>query len=250
MTAAHFAMQPKGGVGKSWVATMIAQYLKEKGIPYRAVDLEASNAACTLSGFKGVEAERLEVMEDSAVNPRRFDVLIEQRIAVFPETFVVDIGTSLVVPFSHYMYENQGFNLVTEAGKELFLHIPLMGGGEAYDCLMGYVSILEKYPIANIVVWLGRRDGEVTFDSQPFELTKAYADTKKRVRAIIRTPRLDQQRAPTFRVDLTQMIQRLETFAEALAPDRDPPLPLMERQRLTLIRRELWAQMDAAKVFG
>lgn len=249
MVAAHFSMQTKGGVGKSWVAIAMAQYLKEKGVPLRAVDVEASNTACTLSGFKGIGAELLDVIIDNAVVARRFDDL-QNLLLGNPETFVVDVGTSIAQPYFAYLKDNDAFGYLLDAGREVFLHVPLPSKKEeAWDCLQGYRQLCDDFKRAHMVVWLNQQFGDVTFEGKLFEETKVYAETRKRVTAIIRTPKLNGQRATTYGQDISEMWARLETFEEALAPDRQPPLAMMTRQRLTMFRRELWAQMDAAKVF-
>ena len=40
MSTVHLILQGKGGVGKSFIATLLAQYLQEKGVAVRCFDAD------------------------------------------------------------------------------------------------------------------------------------------------------------------------------------------------------------------
>jgi CO dehydrogenase nickel-insertion accessory protein CooC1 len=44
MSTVHLILQGKGGVGKSFIAALLAQYLQEKGVPVRCFDATRSIA--------------------------------------------------------------------------------------------------------------------------------------------------------------------------------------------------------------
>ena len=76
MKQVHFTLQGKGGVGKSFVSSLITQYLRAKGEPVVAVDTDPVNA--TLAGYKAFGTQRLELMEGGSLVERNFDALIER----------------------------------------------------------------------------------------------------------------------------------------------------------------------------
>jgi adenylylsulfate kinase-like enzyme len=100
MSTVHFTLQGKGGVGKSVVATLLAQYLKDKGIAAKCFDADPLNQ--TFGGFAALGVTKVDLMETTEkgrrINPRRFDDLVEQ-IALQPgeSHVIVDTGSSSFV---------------------------------------------------------------------------------------------------------------------------------------------------------
>jgi len=57
-TTVHLSLQGKGGVGKSLVASLLAQYFKQrKGMTVRCIDADPVNQ--TLAQYKELGAQRL-----------------------------------------------------------------------------------------------------------------------------------------------------------------------------------------------
>ena len=71
---------------------------------------------------------------------------------------------------------------------------------------------------------------------------KAYTDNKARVSAIIQIPDLKEE---TYGRDFSEMLQERRTFDEALA---DSALTIMTRQRLKIVKSQLFQQLDNAAV--
>ena len=71
---------------------------------------------------------------------------------------------------------------------------------------------------------------------------RAYSAYKERVAAIVHLPDLKKE---TYGRDLAEMLQARLTFDEALAQDR---LTIMTRQRLKIIRGQVFGQLDKAAV--
>ena len=75
-----------------------------------------------------------------------------------------------------------------------------------------------------------------------FEQLKAYTANKGRVSAIIQIPALKEE---TYGRDFAEMLQDRRTFDEALA---DSALTIMTRQRLKIVKTQLFAQLENAAV--
>lgn len=73
---AHFILQGKGGIGKSFVASLIAQFYTAKGAPVRCIDTDPLNG--TLSGYKKLQAKRINIVENNRVHARLFDDMMEE----------------------------------------------------------------------------------------------------------------------------------------------------------------------------
>jgi hypothetical protein len=71
---------------------------------------------------------------------------------------------------------------------------------------------------------------------------KAYTANKARVSAIVNIPALKED---TYGRDLSDMLQERLTFDEALAMDS---LTIMTRQRLKIVKGQLFSQLDSAAV--
>ena len=76
MNHIHLVLQGKGGVGKTFVASMLAQYHLENGLTVQCIDTDPVNA--TFSGYKALNVKRLELMDGNDLNPRIFDQMMER----------------------------------------------------------------------------------------------------------------------------------------------------------------------------
>ena len=106
-------------------------------------------------------------------------------------------------------------------------------------------SIAPRTPFpaeAKFVVWLNPFLGEVAHEGKPFDSMKAYQQNKERVSAIIRIPTLKQE---THGRDFSDMLKRRHTLDHAIS---DTTLGIMPRQRLKLVKAQLFDQLNAAAV--
>lgn len=240
MAKIHLLLQGKGGVGKSFIAATLAQYKQSKGHAPLCIDTDPVNA--TFHAYTALDVQRLQIMEDDEINPRSFDDLIEL-VAGSVADVIIDNGASAFVPLSHYLISNQVPALLSSMGHELVVHTVLTGGQAMFDTVNGFTHLLRQFPLeALFVAWLNPYWGAVEHDAMPFEKMKAYLANKERLAAIIHIPALKKE---TYGRDLSDMLKARLTFDQALAM---PSLTLMTRQRLRIIQRTLFGQMDNAMV--
>src|SRR5215213_721667 len=81
----HLSLQGKGGVGKSLVASILAQYFRGRGRAIQCIDTDPVNR--TFAQYSGIDASRLELMRDGSIDVRGFDGLME-RLLTEDGTFV------------------------------------------------------------------------------------------------------------------------------------------------------------------
>lgn len=240
MARIHMMLQGKGGVGKSVIAATLAQYLESKGKKPLCIDTDPVNA--TFHGYKALDVQRLQIMEDDEINPRRFDALVDL-VAKSKDAVVIDNGASSFVPLSHFLISNEVPALLAEMGHELVVHTVVTGGQALLDTVSGFAHITSQFPAESLfVVWLNPYWGPIAHEGKSFEQLKAYLANKDRVSAIIQIPALKQE---TYGRDLSEMLQERRTFAEALAMES---LTIMTRQRLKIVKRLLFEQLDNATV--
>jgi len=237
MAKIHMILQGKGGVGKSFISSTLAQHKVAKGGNPLCIDTDPVNA--TFYGFKKLNVKQINVMNNDEIDPRKFDDLIEL-IAKTTSDVIIDNGASTFVPMSHYLISNQIPTLLLDMEHELVIHTVITGSQALLDTLNGFVHLIKQFPKeALFVVWLNPYWGEITMNGKKFEEMKAYMDNKARVSAIIRIP---QYKAETFGKDLSEILQSKSTFDEAL---KNSALPVMVRQRLTIIRRQLFTNIES-----
>jgi Anion-transporting ATPase len=240
MAKIHITMQGKGGVGKSFVSASTAQHKHHKEQAPLCIDTDPINA--TFHGFKALNVERIDIMDGDEINPRHFDTLIE-KIAATEKDIIIDNGASSFVPLSHYIISNQIPALLQDLGHELIVHCVITGGQALLDTITGFIHLVNQLPEeVRFVVWLNPYWGKIEHEGKSFEQMKVYKDNKNRIEALINIPNLKEE---TFGKDLTDMLQQKITFNEAInLPERN----IMTKQRLKLIRDQLFGQIDNAMV--
>ena len=138
MAKMHMVLQGKGGVGKSFAAALLAQYMMLKGQKPLCIDTDPVNA--TFHGYKALHVRRLQIMEGDEINPRYFDALVEL-IAPSGEGAIIDNGASSFVPLAHYLISNRVPALLQELGHELLLHTIISGGQALLVTFCGFVQL-------------------------------------------------------------------------------------------------------------
>ena len=240
MAKIHMVLQGKGGVGKSLIAAMLAQYNVSKGKQPLCIDTDPVNA--TFHGFKALNVKRLQIMDGDEINPRNFDSLVEL-IAPSTVDVIIDNGASSFVPLSHYLISNQVPALLQEMGHELVVHTVITGSQALTDTVNGFAQLATQFPTeSSFIVWLNPYWGAIEYEGKSFEQMKAYINNKSRVTAIIKIPTLKEE---TYGRDLADMLQEHLTFDEALA---NSALTIMTRQRLKIVKSTLFAQLDNSAV--
>jgi hypothetical protein len=240
MSKIHMVLQGKGGVGKSMIAAAIAQHKMSKGQTPLCIDTDPVNA--TFEGYKALKVRRLNIMDGDEINTRNFDVLVEL-IATAENDVIIDNGASSFVPLSHYLISNQVPALLQDMGHTLVVHTVITGGQALLDTVSGFAQLASQFPAECLfVVWLNPYWGTIEHEGKGFEQMKAYTANKGRVSAIIKIPTLKEE---TYGRDFAEMLQERMTFDEALGMES---LTIMTRQRLKIVRTQLYGQMENTAV--
>jgi CobQ/CobB/MinD/ParA nucleotide binding domain len=232
----HVILQAKGGVGKSYVAAIVAQYYRNRQCPVRCFDTDPGNA--TLTQYKALDVEHVgDLIQGGVINQKRFDPLIE-RLMNGDGISVVDTGASTFLPFWNYVLENEVLALLENQGRRVYMHCVVTGGQAMKDTLNGLDRLAQTTTQKSIIVWLNEFFGEVRDGSRPFEQFKLAQDLAPKLVGSV----LIRKRNPdTFEDDLQQMLRTRLTFEEAIV---SADFSLVSKQRLQIVRRELFEQMD------
>ena len=184
----HFILNSKGGVGKSFIAFLLAQYYRQLGEPALCFDADATTA--TFSSFAALDVTRILLMDEGRVlNTRRFDAVLEP-VLVEDANAVVDTGTSSFVALSHYLIENDVHAQIRDAGKQVVVHAIIIGAGRTLaETLSDLDDLATQLPEeVQIIVWLNEHFGLIKQDGKDFERMKAYETHRERIAGIVHLP--------------------------------------------------------------
>jgi hypothetical protein len=233
----HFVLQGKGGIGKTLVSTVLAQWLQAKGdTPLRCYDTDQENT--TFSRYKALDVKHIPVMTESrTIDPKRFDALM---IDILEEdgNCVIDNGANTFSPLLAYLIENDCFNLLEESGRKVYIHTIVGGGDTLHDTAMGFVSTAKSTHVP-LVLWENEHFGLLQSASgKAFIESQTYADNSSRVRGRVV---LAQRNADTFGADVKKMNTARLTLDEVKSSDK---FNVMEKQRIKVVFRDLFEQLD------
>ena len=235
MKSVHFTLQGKGGVGKSYISSLITQYLMHKEMSVIAIDTDPVNS--TLAGYKALNAELLPLLKEGVIDERRFDQLME-RIVTEDSHFVVDNGASSFIPLSNYLTENEAINVLSEHGKQVYIHTIITGGQALSDTLTGFSALARFMPEqARLVVWLNEYFGEIEIGGKSFEHLDPYKAHRDKIFALLT---IQKQTSATFGQDVKELLDKKMTFDEV---NMSEAFNLMSKSRLNRIKTQLFDQL-------
>jgi hypothetical protein len=236
----HWVVQGKGGVGKSFVATLIAEHLMRRGVGDEVVCIDTDPFNSTLASYPALKADRLDLLEDEEIVGEKFDKLIE-RIVTEDKHFVIDTGANSFLPLSRYLRVMAAQDVIAEAGKKVVVHSVIVGGDMMLDTLHGFASVAETLPpTSHLVVWLNEFQGPVvTAEGKPFEEMKVYKEHIHRITAVVR---LAEEKDRMFRNTLRALRERRLLFLEGA---KHAEFDLMAKQRITQMAKRIFPQLEA-----
>ena len=233
----HFILQGKGGIGKTLVSTILAQWIATKDeLALRCYDTDQENA--TFSRYKAMDVKHVPVMTDTRnIDPKRFDALMIDLLET-EGNCVVDNGANTFSPLMGYLIENDCFDLLTESGRKVYIHTIVGGGDTLHDTAMGFVSTAKSTTVP-LVLWENEHFGQLQSASgKVFTESQTYADHATRV---VGRVVLSARNNDTFGADIKKMNTARLTADEVRASDK---FNIMEKQRIKVVFRDLFEQLD------
>lgn len=120
----HITFQGQGGVGKTLIAWILAQYLAASPKNVAMFDL---NPVCpTFFRYKGLGPVLVQSIQNGGLaNGDALDNLIEQKILTTDKPVVIDTGPGSYLAFANYLHESNVLGLLEAQGKHVVLHVPI-----------------------------------------------------------------------------------------------------------------------------
>jgi len=220
MANIHFIGGEKGGVGKSVVARLLAQYFIDRGIPFLGFDSDKSHAALLrfYAGYASpVVADRFESL----------DSVVEAAAAEPDRRVLVDLAAQTHEPLAQWIDESGLLELARESGISIrYWHVMdlLRRLLDRFEGKLDYVLVLNQF----------RGDN---FD------TLAQSGERERALAL-------QARVVTLKRLHEAAMRKIDASSASFwaAARNDPAsggLGLMERQRVKVWLKQAYLEFDA-----
>lgn len=236
MAIINFVLQGKGGIGKSFAASLLSQYLIDRRQSVACFDTDPVNT--TLAAYDKLQATKVEIMDGDIINSRFFDTLIEKLMDLPEYAYaVIDSGASTFFPLASYLAENDIAQFFADTGHELMLHTIIAGGQAEMDTIQGLNSLLNAFPGTPIIIWVNPFFGQITEFTDKHELAQK---NKKNGGITISLPSYKKE---TFGHDIETVLKSRLTFEQAINSEK---FNVMARQRLKIVCKDIWFLFDEA----
>ena len=230
MTPIHFIGGEKGGVGKSLMARVLAQYMIDRELPFLGFDTDRSHGALMrfYSGYASpVAVDKVESL----------DAIVEAAVDQPGRRILVDLAAQTHDALAGWMEDAGVVNLADELGMKLFYWHVMDTGKDSVDLLR---RLLDRFGtgLAYVLVRNQVRGTDFTSLEQSGEQARAIAMGAR----VVSLKKLNEH-----------VIQKIDsassTFWKAKSSERDPTgLGLMDRQRVKMWLREAYREIDEVGV--
>lgn len=219
MARIHIILNAKGGIGKSFIASLLIQYFQDQKANVLGIDTDPNNS--TIVNTKALNAKFLELLNEDGVLQRvGFDKIIDEIDKVKPDECIIDSGATTFNDFSQYLKENACIELFESMGLEVLIHVPITAGQEQLDTLEGLINIVNSFN-CKIIVWKNEKNGSLENVEDTSEI-KSIAD---KISAYVL---IKERSKDTFGEDLKNLTSKHLTFNEAL---NSSDFTIMSKQR-------------------
>jgi len=237
----HLLLTGKGGVGKSVVARLLAEFVQDttNEVPL-CFDADPVNAS--FEAVKTFGAKKINLLDNELkVNASRFDSMM---VSVLQEnrSVVVDSGASSYLALFGYLEENNVVQLLKDRGFDVYLHTIITGGAAIDFTTKNFLDVAERFgDTAKIVTWLNHFWEPVERDEKPFTEWQAYKSQSRRVHSILEIPRMS---VDTSGHDFSEMLKANVSFAQVLSGEADETdFNIVVQSRLSYIRKAIFDAM-------
>jgi hypothetical protein len=225
-TNIHFIGGEKGGVGKSLMARVLAQYLIDKEEPFLGFDTDRSHGALMRfypSYASPVAVDRVESL----------DAIVEAAVDQPGRRILVDLAAQTHHSLAGWMEDAGVIDLADELGMKLFYWHVMDTGKDSVDLLR---RLLDRFGsgLSYVLVRNQVRGGDFAGLEQSGEQARAIALGAH----VVSMKKLNEH-----------VIQKIDaassSFWKAKSSEKDPGgLGLMDRQRVKMWLRDLYREID------
>jgi hypothetical protein len=228
MSRIHLIGGEKGGVGKSVLSRLLAQYHIDNGLDFHAFDTDRSHGA--MMRFYGDYSTPI-ALDDFGGADQLMEAAVER-----PRNVLVDLAAQTSRPLFNWMADNDLLSLAEEEGVGVVLWHVMDDGADGIGLLDQLFEQFQRGAHYVVVKNLGRGKDFSAFEASPAR-TKA-------VELGAPVMELAELHGATMR-----KVDHGNLSFWAAANNKDAGLGLMERQRVKVWLRRAYGQFDAAGEF-
>lgn len=230
----HFNLQGKGGIGKTYTSSLLAQWIEETA-PGTMDGFDADQENASFFAYKGLSVKPVDVMrKDRTIDRKMFDQMLLE-IFESRKNIVVDTGANTFSPLMSYLMESDFFNVLMQSGKKVYIHTIIGGGDNLRDTTAGFVS-LARQTTCPIILWLN--ENSAWGDTGNFVESDTFAKNAGNVKGVIL---LQGRNSDTFGDDIRRMNKERLTLKEIMT---SPKFNMLERSRLNTVVRDVFNKLD------
>lgn len=232
---AHFILQGKGGIGKTFVAIILSSYLKEqKG---QVLCIDADDVSRTLGMYEYLSPIKMDISNGLKVNEEAIEALFDM-INNAESDIVIDVGASGFIPITQYMLV---FNNHIEkyCNKRIVCHSVIVGNNRDFKSTAEMVSsILNNIPY-DMIIWANDYFGKASFleygGCSNMPIYQEEWLTNKKFKGCIEID-TKTDRTELYKRALEHLMQNKKTLAETGSSLRD--LKIIE------FKNDIYAKLD------
>jgi len=228
----------KGGIGKSTISALIAEYQISQNKKILCVDLDPENVSFYSFNSLKVEAIQIKDTITNDIDKRKIDALMEFIFDNKDKEIIIDTGSTSYTPLTTYFIENDFFSILNEEEIEHRIISIIHGGGNTYDSINGMKRISEMFPNEKLLIVNNQLQASTIVQGKVFEETNAFLEIKDRITGIVNIPK----KSDYITEDIVNMRQESLLFSDLKTSE----FTMMQRRRLTIYRDEIWAEFEKA----
>ncbi len=238
----HIILAAKGGIGKTYIASLLAQYAANAGKPMQVLDLDQSNAM--LARIPSLHAEKIDLLTDSRFDSVKFDAVVK-RMATEPGPYLLDVGASTYQDVLRYLTKYKILGLLAAQKRRVLIHSVIVGGPEMPDTVSNFNDMAASVQGKQVIVWVNPLRGPVRSGGKDFHEMSVFENNTSKVLGLVELALPDE----ATMADLHQLALHGGTLLTANDVEE---LDFITKHRLGVHKDELfdniaplWRELDA-----
>jgi hypothetical protein len=231
---------PKGGLGKTFITSLIAQAYRRRGRVDELVLVDSDTNNASLSRITELGARRVALFRENDLEKTLLDPLINEMLGD-GKTYLIDTGGAAFRALTGYISMLDLASAFAESGKRLVAHTIVVGGGAMMDSIAGFVEVMKWLPrTADSVLWMNEHEGPAAACGTHFLEGELFAQYQSRVFAIGHLPRLDS----AYRGTTETLVNSRMTIDAALEELKNDPTRRLEFRKLSSVAHMLFEAVE------
>lgn len=165
----NIILSAKGGVGKTYIACDLAEYLFAHDVNFTMIDTDATNEWLTNTRF--FKANKFDLKDsESFVTSEK---LPELAIIYANKNLIIDTGANSYGSWVSFLKNNGGIDILQSNGNKVVLHVVVPQGQMEFECINSLKELCDLEQDVTLVVWL---NNAIASGINPLSIKDFYKD--------------------------------------------------------------------------